>query len=270
MTTKTLSRPSVGISAGGHAYMGLSLISTESCAAVTAAFPYQQTYQHITSYQQQAAPLSANSHASWSHDNNDAKCTARAHCTSTQRCVSVDEYIRGYWSIDFLTRHAWSYPVLYCGLVTDALQLKSSAGDVNKGQQLQGLPAELLDAVLRQLDASSQLQVFMTSKFLATALLRICPRIQLTYPTQHDIIGEHLRELAPFLTEVLQNRRQPKLHLTLQPASSLTDAIEQLPLCGAVNSLAISWQWGLHLLWEPEFSLSSAQPWRPPFPPLQA
>ncbi|KAJ9532184.1 hypothetical protein QJQ45_003908 [Haematococcus lacustris] len=157
---------------------------------------------------------------------------------------------------------------------------KSPAGGVNKGQLLQGLqglPANILDAVLSQLDASSQLQVFMTSKLLATALLRICPSIKLTYPTQHDIIGEHLRELAPFLTEILQNRQQPKLHLTLQPARGLTDAVEQrgeaepaaaavdaarlvarmlraVPLCGAVDSLTISWGRGLHLPWEPEFS----------------
>ncbi|KAJ9532910.1 hypothetical protein QJQ45_011005 [Haematococcus lacustris] len=94
-----------------------------------------------------------------------------------------------------------------------------------RGYGLQGLPAEQLDAVLSQLDERRRLPVFMTSKLLATALLRVVPRIQLTYPTQHDVIGQHLRELAPFLTEVLQIRQQPKLHLTLQPASSLTDAI---------------------------------------------
>ncbi|KAJ9532069.1 hypothetical protein QJQ45_003751 [Haematococcus lacustris] len=166
----------------------------------------------------------------------------------------------------------------------------SSASDVNKGQQLpglqglQGLPTGLLDAVLSQLDASSRLPVFMTSKLLATALLRVVPRIQLTYPTQHDIIGQDLRELAPFLTEVLQNRQHPKLHLTLQPASSLTDAIDAIeqrvysepdiavpdatqlvawtlgavPQCGAVDSLAISWQLELLLPWEPEFSAALA------------
>ncbi|KAJ9532206.1 hypothetical protein QJQ45_003931 [Haematococcus lacustris] len=159
---------------------------------------------------------------------------------------------------------------------------RSSAGGVNKGQQLQGLPEELLDAILRQLDARSWLQVFRTSKLLATALLRVLPRIQLTYPTQQDIIGEHLRKLAPFLTEVLQNRQQPKLHLTLQPVAVPTDAmwehcraepaaavvadaarlmammLEAVLLCGAVNSLAISWHYDLDLPWEPAFSAALA------------
>ncbi|KAJ9532570.1 hypothetical protein QJQ45_010689 [Haematococcus lacustris] len=175
--------------------------------------------------------------------------------------------------------------VLLCFLCDDeGLMKKSSAGDVNKGQQsqgLQGLPAELLDAVLRQLDASSRLPVFMTSKLLATALLRMCPRIRLTYPTQHDIIGQHLRELAPFLTEVLRNRHEPKLHLALQPASSLTEAIQQhqraepaaaasdasrmvawtlgaVPQCGAVDCLTISWLKNLALPWEPDFSAALA------------
>ncbi|KAJ9532567.1 hypothetical protein QJQ45_010692 [Haematococcus lacustris] len=156
-------------------------------------------------------------------------------------------------------------------------------------QGLQGLPVELLDAVLRQLDASSRLQVFRTSKFLATAVLRRSPRIQLTYPIQHDILGQHLRELAPFLTEVLRNRKQPKLHLTLRPedglvfgiASCHTDAIWQrhraepaaaaadatrmvarmlgaVPLCGAVDCLAIGWCTYLDLPWEPVFSAALA------------
>ncbi|KAJ9532549.1 hypothetical protein QJQ45_010630 [Haematococcus lacustris] len=159
---------------------------------------------------------------------------------------------------------------------------KASAGGVSKGQQLpglQGLPAELLDAVLRQLDASSRLPVFRASKLLATALLRVVPRIQLAYPTQHDIQLDNLLELAPFLTEVLRNRQQPKLHLTLRPASSLmgamwerhrsepaaavssADAIRMIacmlgavPLCGAVDCLAISWHKGVHFPWEPESS----------------
>ncbi|KAJ9532187.1 hypothetical protein QJQ45_003906 [Haematococcus lacustris] len=165
---------------------------------------------------------------------------------------------------------------------------RSSAGDVNKGPQLHGLvglPVELLDTVLSQLDASSRLPVFRTSKLLATALLRVVPSIELTYPTQHDIIGEHLRELPTFLTEVLQNRQQPKLHLTLQRARGLVHATEQsgeaeptavaavdasqlvawmleaVPLCGAVDSLAISWHKPFYysdLLWEPEFSESLA------------
>ncbi|KAJ9532552.1 hypothetical protein QJQ45_010627 [Haematococcus lacustris] len=159
----------------------------------------------------------------------------------------------------------------------------SSAGDVNKGQQLpglQGLPEQILDAVLCHLDARSRLQVFRTSKLLATALLRVVPRIQLTYPTQHDVIGQHLRELAPFLTEALQKRQQPKLHLTLQPASCHTNAIRQrhraepaaaasdaarlvarmlgaVPLCGAVDSLTIKWHYS-DLPWEPEFSAALA------------
>ncbi|KAJ9532162.1 hypothetical protein QJQ45_003927 [Haematococcus lacustris] len=167
---------------------------------------------------------------------------------------------------------------------------KSSAADANKGKQLpglQGLPEELLDAVLSQLDASSWLQVFGTSKLLATALLRISPRIQLTYPTPPDFLGQHLRELAPFLTEALQKRQQPRLHLTLQPASCHTDAIMQshraepaaaasdaarlvaqmlgaVPLCGAVDSLTIGWHhtwnhtWHHTWNWEPAFSAALA------------
>ncbi|KAJ9504843.1 hypothetical protein QJQ45_013648 [Haematococcus lacustris] len=146
--------------------------------------------------------------------------------------------------------------------------MEMSSGDevitANQLQGLQGLPEELLDAVLSQLDARSRRQVFRTSKFLATALLRVVPRIQLSYPTQHDIQRDNLRELAPFMTEVLHNRQQPKLHLTLQPARGLTDAIRQrhraepaaaasvkkhwvammlraVPLCGAVDSLTIKW-----------------------------
>ncbi|KAJ9532170.1 hypothetical protein QJQ45_003918 [Haematococcus lacustris] len=172
---------------------------------------------------------------------------------------------------------------------------KSSPNDASTGQTLpglQGLPVELLNAVLSQLDASSLLQVFKTSKFLATALLRVVPTIQLTYPTQHDILGQHVRELAPFLTEVLQNRQQPKLHLTLRPASSLIKAIQQrqtaepaaaasdamrclvartlgavLP-CEAVDCLTIScyytsdvglpWIGEFHLPWEPVFSKALA------------
>ncbi|KAJ9532207.1 hypothetical protein QJQ45_003890 [Haematococcus lacustris] len=144
---------------------------------------------------------------------------------------------------------------------------KSSAGDVSKGQQLpglHGLPAELLDAVLRQLDASSRLPVFRTSKLLATALLRVVPRIKLAYPTQHDIQRDNLRELAPFLTEVLRNRQQPKLHLTLRPAMGPMGAMWEdtarllawtlgaVPLCRAVDCLAISWYKGIHFPWEPE------------------
>ncbi|KAJ9532569.1 hypothetical protein QJQ45_010690 [Haematococcus lacustris] len=161
---------------------------------------------------------------------------------------------------------------------------KSSEDEVitdNRLPGLHGLPAELLDAVLRQLDANSRLQVFMTSKLLATALLRVVPRIKLIHPLPHDIIGQHLCELAPFLTEALQKRQQPKLHLTLQPASCHTDAIRQrhraepaaaasdaarlvawmlgaVPLCGAVDSLAIGWHHSLDLAWEPAFSTALA------------
>ncbi|KAJ9532573.1 hypothetical protein QJQ45_010686 [Haematococcus lacustris] len=148
--------------------------------------------------------------------------------------------------------------------------------------KMQSLPVELLNAVLSQLDASSRLQVFRTSKLLATALLRICPRIKLTYPTPHDFIGQHLRELAPFLTEVLRSRQQPKLHLTLQPVAVPTDAmwdywraepaaavvadaarlvammLKAVPLCGAVDSLTISWHYDLDFPWEPEFSAALA------------
>ncbi|GFH19227.1 hypothetical protein HaLaN_16141 [Haematococcus lacustris] len=56
-----------------------------------------------------------------------------------------------------------------------SLMEKSSEGEVITGQQLQGLqglPANLLDAILCQLDASSRLQIFKTSKLLGTALLR--------------------------------------------------------------------------------------------------
>ncbi|KAJ9532163.1 hypothetical protein QJQ45_003926 [Haematococcus lacustris] len=162
---------------------------------------------------------------------------------------------------------------------------KSSEDEVITDYRLQGLhgmPPELLDAVLRQLDASSRRQVFRTSKLLATALLRVVPRIKLRYPTQHDIMGQHLRELAPFLTEVLRSRQQPKLNLTLQPVAVPTDAmwdywsaepaaavvadaarlvammLKAVPLCGAVDSLAISWHYDLDFPWEPEFSAALA------------
>ncbi|KAJ9532912.1 hypothetical protein QJQ45_011007 [Haematococcus lacustris] len=166
--------------------------------------------------------------------------------------------------------------------------MEESGGNVIKGQQLQGLqglPAKLLDAILSQLDASSRLPVFRTSKLLATALLRVVPRIQLTYPTQHDVIGQHLRELAPFLTEALRNRQQPKLHLTLQPAMRIKEpmggtlkpageaepavaapntkcllawTLGAVPLCGAVDSLTIGWHHSLYLPWEPESSTALA------------
>ncbi|KAJ9532591.1 hypothetical protein QJQ45_010673 [Haematococcus lacustris] len=159
--------------------------------------------------------------------------------------------------------------------------MEESGGDVIKGQHLQGLeglPAKLLDAVLSQLDASSRLPVFRTSKILATALLRVVPRIQLTYPTQHDVIGQNLRELAPFLTEVLQNRQQPKLHLTLQPAMRIREptgeaepaaavsdisrlvawTLGAVPLCVAVDSLTIGWHHSLYLPWEHAFSAALA------------
>ncbi|KAJ9532554.1 hypothetical protein QJQ45_010640 [Haematococcus lacustris] len=153
---------------------------------------------------------------------------------------------------------------------------KSSTNDVSTGRQLpglQGLPEELLDVVLRQLDASSRLHVFRTSKLLATALLRVAPRIQLTYPTQHDIQRDNLRKLAPFLTEVLRNRQQPKLHLTLQLADDLDKAMLRrtrqraslvarmlgaVPLCGAVDCLAIGWREDLDLPWKPVFSAALA------------
>ncbi|KAJ9532174.1 hypothetical protein QJQ45_003912 [Haematococcus lacustris] len=149
---------------------------------------------------------------------------------------------------------------------------KSSANDASTGQQLQGLlglPAELLGAVLSQLDASSRLQVFRTSKLLATALLRISPSIQLTYPTQHDIQRDNHRKLAPFLTEVLRNRQLPQLHLTLQLAYDLDEAILRhkrqraslvawtlgaVPRCGAVDCLTISWLKDSDLPWKPNCS----------------
>ncbi|KAJ9532179.1 hypothetical protein QJQ45_003936 [Haematococcus lacustris] len=146
---------------------------------------------------------------------------------------------------------------------------KSSANGASTGQQLpglQGLPAELLGAVLRQLDASSRLQVFRTSKLLATAVLRISPSIQLTYPTHHDIQRDNLRKLAPFLAEVLRNRQLPQLHLTLQLAYDFDEAVLRhkrqraslvawtlgaVPRCGAVDCLTISWLKDLDLPWKP-------------------
>ncbi|KAJ9532164.1 hypothetical protein QJQ45_003925 [Haematococcus lacustris] len=153
---------------------------------------------------------------------------------------------------------------------------KSSANGASTGQQLPGLlglPAELLGAVLRQLDASSRLQVFRTSKLLATAVLRISPNIHLTYPTQHDIQRDNLRELAPFLIEVLRNRQLPQLHLTLQLAYDLDEAVlrhkrqraslvawtlRAVPRCGAVDCLTIGWHEDLDLPWKPSFSAALA------------
>ncbi|KAJ9532219.1 hypothetical protein QJQ45_003887 [Haematococcus lacustris] len=150
----------------------------------------------------------------------------------------------------------------------------SSADDVNVEEQLsglQGLPAELLNAVLRQLNASSRLRVFRTSKFLAKALLRIVPSIRLSSPP-----CKQLRALAPFLAEVLQDRQQPKLDLTLtlvdnhllrrlrdtdhdsQRALLVARMLGAVPVCGAVDCLNISWCEKLDLPWEPVFSAALA------------
>ncbi|KAJ9532165.1 hypothetical protein QJQ45_003924 [Haematococcus lacustris] len=160
----------------------------------------------------------------------------------------------------------------------------SSAGDGYAGQQLKGLldlPAKPLDEVLSQLDARSRLPVFRTSKLLATDLLRIVPRIELTYPTQHDFLGQHHRELAPFLTEALRKRQHPELHLTLEPdygclfhmeelheaepaaaeahaARLVTWMLGAVPRCGAVNCLTIRWVSKLHLPLEPGNSATLA------------
>ncbi|KAJ9532553.1 hypothetical protein QJQ45_010626 [Haematococcus lacustris] len=160
----------------------------------------------------------------------------------------------------------------------------SSAGDGHAGQQLKGLldlPAKPLDAILSQLDARSRLPVFRTSKLLATDLLRIVPRIKLTYPNRHDFLGQHHRELAPFLTEALQKRQHPELHLTLEPGCGCVLHMEELhgvepaaaeadaarlltwmlgaaPRCGAVNCLTIFWAYKLHLSMEPGNSATLA------------
>ncbi|KAJ9532168.1 hypothetical protein QJQ45_003919 [Haematococcus lacustris] len=83
------------------------------------------------------------------------------------------------------------------------------------------------------------------------------------------------------MTEVLQNRQQPKLHLTLRPAFQLTEAIQQrrrsepaaaasdaarlvswmlgaVPSCGAVDCLTISWREDIELPWEPVCSATLA------------
>ncbi|KAJ9532071.1 hypothetical protein QJQ45_003748 [Haematococcus lacustris] len=147
----------------------------------------------------------------------------------------------------------------------------SSADDLNVEEQLsglQGLPAELLNAVLRQLNASSRLRVFRTSKFLAKALLRIVPSIQRSSPP-----FQHFRALAPFLTEVLQDRQHPKLRLTLelvhhlfqqdtqhdsQRALLVARMLGAVPLCRAVDCLTIIWHNGLAFPWEPVFSAALA------------
>ncbi|GFH13841.1 CobW C-terminal domain-containing protein [Haematococcus lacustris] len=60
--------------------------------------------------------------------------------------------------------------------------------NMRRSTQLLDLPEELLSAVLRQLrDGDSRLQVFMTSKRLATALLQHTPSIQLTHPLAVDL-----------------------------------------------------------------------------------
>ncbi|GFH10485.1 hypothetical protein HaLaN_05806 [Haematococcus lacustris] len=61
--------------------------------------------------------------------------------------------------------------------------------NMRRSTQLLDLPEELLGAVLRQLrDGNSRLQVFMTSKRLATALLQHTPSIQLTHPLAVDLL----------------------------------------------------------------------------------
>ncbi|GFH25418.1 hypothetical protein HaLaN_23372 [Haematococcus lacustris] len=193
-----------------------------------------------------------------------------AHQRLCQRCAAIN----ASWSHN-------SNDAITAGHIARQYAHHSNVSPSLSLMKMQSLPEELLDAILSQLDARSRLQVFRTSKLLATALLRVVPRIQLIYPTQHDVIGQHLCELAPSLTEALQKRQQPKLHLTLQPASCLTDAIMQrhraepaaaasvkkhrvammlqaVPLCGAVDSLTIKWLWNLQLPWEPVFSAALA------------
>ncbi|KAJ9532209.1 hypothetical protein QJQ45_003886 [Haematococcus lacustris] len=143
--------------------------------------------------------------------------------------------------------------------------------DMRRSTQLLDLPEELLGAVLRQLrDGNSRLQVLMTSKRLATALLQHTPSIQLTHPLAVDLVcapGDE-RCIHPFLAQALLTRKA-HLELTLQPEGKLPAqqrpkrggllavTLGAVELCPAVTHLIISFPKGLPrpvYIWKPVYS----------------
>ncbi|KAJ9533990.1 hypothetical protein QJQ45_027091 [Haematococcus lacustris] len=147
--------------------------------------------------------------------------------------------------------------------------------NMRRSTQLLDLPEELLGAVLRQLrDGNSRLQVFMTSKRLATALLQHTPSIQLTHPLAVDLVcapGDE-RCIHPFLAQALLTRKA-HLELTLQPEGKLPAqqrpkrggllavTLGAVELCPAVTHLIISFPKGLPrpvYIWKPVYSAGLA------------
>ncbi|KAJ9532208.1 hypothetical protein QJQ45_003889 [Haematococcus lacustris] len=143
--------------------------------------------------------------------------------------------------------------------------------NMRRSTQLLDLPEEILTAVLRQLrDGDSRLQVFMTSKRLATALLQHTPSIQLTHPLAVDLVcapGDE-RCIHPFLAQALLTRKA-HLELTLQPEGKLPAQLRPkrggllavtlgaVELCPAVTHLIISFPKGLPrpvYIWKPVYS----------------
>ncbi|KAJ9505850.1 hypothetical protein QJQ45_010648 [Haematococcus lacustris] len=143
--------------------------------------------------------------------------------------------------------------------------------NMRRSTQLLDLPEELLGALLRQLDdGNSRLQVFMTSKRLATALLQHTPSIQLTHPLAVDLVcapGDE-RCIHPFLAQALLTRKA-HLELTLQPEGKLPAQLRPrrggplavtlgaVELCPAVTHLIISFPKGLPrpvYIWKPVYS----------------
>ncbi|KAL6760025.1 hypothetical protein V8C86DRAFT_1187340 [Haematococcus lacustris] len=142
--------------------------------------------------------------------------------------------------------------------------------NMRRSTQLLDLPKELLSAVLRQLhDGDSRLQVFKTSKRLATALLQHTPSIQLTHPLAVDLVcspGDE-RCIHPFLAHALLTRKA-QLELTLQPEGKLVahnkgladkvlaSTLGAVELCPAVTHLTVAYpEMQLPLLnWKPVYS----------------
>ncbi|KAJ9532914.1 hypothetical protein QJQ45_011010 [Haematococcus lacustris] len=140
-------------------------------------------------------------------------------------------------------------------------------------KQLLDLPDELLGAVLRQLsDGKTRLQIFRTSKRLATVLLQHMPVIQLTYPLVYRENADDIKPIAPFMTKALHDRHDPPLHLRLHPERKLFKAIKAvaagnrltarslsaLELCPAVTSLTLRFTESFTFSWEPVFSAALA------------
>ncbi|KAJ9533102.1 hypothetical protein QJQ45_018157, partial [Haematococcus lacustris] len=147
------------------------------------------------------------------------------------------------------------------------------ASNMGHKKQLLDLPDELLGAVLRQLsDGKTRLQIFRTSKRLATVLLQHMPVIHLTYPLVYRENADDIKPIAPFMTKALHDRYNPPLHLRLHPEKKLFKAIKAvaagnrltarslsaLELCPAVTCLTLRFTESFTFSWEPVFSAALA------------